>query len=112
VTHFTPQALEKLTQYPWPGNVRELMNAVERAVVLSRNPYLDESELTLLMAEDDQEGNDQSDAANRSDKHFRQSAARRSRKKKHPGGAFRLWRQQKRSGAPSGHYPQNTAQEA
>ncbi|MCE5211899.1 MAG: sigma-54 dependent transcriptional regulator, partial [Deltaproteobacteria bacterium] len=66
VTNFTSQAVDKLVQYPWPGNVRELMNAVERAVVLSRNPYLDESELTLLMAEDDQEGNDQSDAANRS----------------------------------------------
>jgi two-component system, NtrC family, response regulator HydG len=52
VKNFTPQALEKLVLYPWPGNVRELMNAIERAVVLSRNPYLDESELTLLMADD------------------------------------------------------------
>ena len=60
VTNFTPKALEKLVQYPWPGNVRELMNAIERAVVLSRNTYLDEDELTLLMADD----GDSSGAAN------------------------------------------------
>jgi two-component system, NtrC family, response regulator HydG len=65
VTSFTQKAVEKLTQYPWPGNVRELMNAIERAVVLSRNPYLGEGELTLLMADDgDANGKDQSGAAN------------------------------------------------
>ncbi|MFO7610340.1 MAG: sigma-54 dependent transcriptional regulator [Candidatus Krumholzibacteriia bacterium] len=34
---FTPEALEVLTRYAWPGNVRELENAVERAVVLSKD---------------------------------------------------------------------------
>jgi len=29
---FSPQAREKLQQYPWPGNVRELKNVVERCV--------------------------------------------------------------------------------
>jgi len=53
VISFTPQAIQKLVEYRWPGNVRELMNAVERAVVLSRNTYLDEVELTLLMADDE-----------------------------------------------------------
>jgi two-component system response regulator HydG len=48
---FTPQSMEKLVKYAWPGNVRELMNAVERAVVLSRNEYIDAGELALLMAE-------------------------------------------------------------
>ncbi len=48
---FTPQAMEKLLKYAWPGNVRELMNAVERAVVLSRAEYLDHDELALLMAD-------------------------------------------------------------
>jgi len=38
-------------KYSWPGNVRELMNAVERAVVLSRSDYLDVDELALLMAD-------------------------------------------------------------
>jgi two-component system response regulator HydG len=48
---FTPQAMEKLLKYPWPGNVRELMNAVERAVVLSRAEYLSADDLSLLMAD-------------------------------------------------------------
>jgi two-component system response regulator HydG len=48
---FTPQSMEKLVKYSWPGNVRELMNAVERAVVLSRYEYLDADELALLMAD-------------------------------------------------------------
>jgi len=46
---FTPQSMEKLVKYSWPGNVRELMNAVERAVVLSRAEYLDATDLALLM---------------------------------------------------------------
>jgi two-component system response regulator HydG len=47
---FTPQAMDRLLRHPWPGNVRELMNAVERAVVLSRGEYLEESDLSLLPA--------------------------------------------------------------
>jgi two-component system response regulator HydG len=65
VINFTPKAIEKLMQYPWSGNVRELMNAIERAVVLSRNTYLDEGELTLLMADGGGlNGKDLSGAAN------------------------------------------------
>ena len=45
---FTPQAMNRLLNYAWPGNVRELMNAVERAVVLARASYLDESDLSLI----------------------------------------------------------------
>ena len=37
---FTPEALDALTAWRWPGNVRELENAVERAVVLTREPTL------------------------------------------------------------------------
>jgi len=33
----TREALNLLCDYPWPGNVRELENAIERAVVLSRD---------------------------------------------------------------------------
>jgi len=47
---FSPQAMDRLVRYPWPGNVRELMNAVERGVVLSRSDYLEETELSLIMA--------------------------------------------------------------
>ncbi len=45
---FTPQAMDQLLKYDWPGNVRELMNAVERAVVLSRSEYL-EQDLPLVI---------------------------------------------------------------
>lgn len=48
---FTPQSMEKLVKYNWPGNVRELMNAVERAVILSRLEYLDADDIVLLMAD-------------------------------------------------------------
>jgi DNA-binding NtrC family response regulator len=40
VTGFSDEALNALRGYPWPGNVRELENAVERAVVLGRNPVI------------------------------------------------------------------------
>ncbi len=39
------RALDLLSEYSWPGNVRELENAVERSVVLSRNPVIGEDEL-------------------------------------------------------------------
>ena len=50
---FTPQAMDQMIRHDWPGNVRELMNAVERAVVLSRSEYLGADDLPLLP--DDQE---------------------------------------------------------
>ena len=45
---FTPRAMDNLIHYDWPGNVRELMNAVERAVVLARSSYLDESDFLFM----------------------------------------------------------------
>ncbi len=41
ISGFTKPAIEKLTQYSWPGNVRELQNCIERAVVLSKGPFID-----------------------------------------------------------------------
>ncbi len=38
---FTPGAVEVMAKYAWPGNVRELENAVERAVVLSKDTLVD-----------------------------------------------------------------------
>ena len=35
-----PQALELLMQYAWPGNVRELENAIERAMVVTKEKRL------------------------------------------------------------------------
>jgi two-component system response regulator HydG len=45
---FTPKAMDNLIHYDWPGNVRELMNAVERAVVLARSNYLDETDFPFM----------------------------------------------------------------
>ena len=44
----TPQAMDSLLKYRWPGNVRELMNAVERAVVLSRWTVLDARDFPMI----------------------------------------------------------------
>ncbi len=41
----SPEALELVTAYDWPGNVRELQNALEHAVVLSKEPELSVSAL-------------------------------------------------------------------
>ncbi len=43
-TGFSDEALHHMENYSWPGNVRELENAIERAVVLSRQ--------SQIMAED------------------------------------------------------------
>jgi two-component system, NtrC family, response regulator AtoC len=42
--------LELLQAHEWPGNVRELENTLERAVVLSRGPVIQSSEVSLLGA--------------------------------------------------------------
>src|SRR5207253_2830108 len=44
---FTPRAMEEMLRYRWPGNVRELKNVIERAVVLTRGPYIDAEDLVL-----------------------------------------------------------------
>ena len=41
------EMMATLVRYPWPGNVRELENAIERAVVLSRNEDFTEDLLPL-----------------------------------------------------------------
>ncbi len=36
----TDQAIKKLMRYDWPGNIRELENAIERAIILSKEEIL------------------------------------------------------------------------
>ena len=45
VSEISPGAMQQLMDYHWPGNVRELENVIERAVVLSTGPILDEEML-------------------------------------------------------------------
>ena len=42
---FSPEATEFLLKYEWPGNVRELENAIERAVILAQNSYIEVADL-------------------------------------------------------------------
>src|SRR4029453_6986921 len=41
VAGVSDETLAALLTYAWPGNVRELEHAIERAVILSRDPILD-----------------------------------------------------------------------
>lgn len=47
ITGFSPEAMELLKNYDWPGNVRELKNAVERAVVVSKGPFIHTEQLPI-----------------------------------------------------------------
>ncbi|NIS69916.1 MAG: response regulator [Proteobacteria bacterium] len=40
IEKISEEAMDRMVNYPWPGNVRELENAVQRAVVLSRNSVI------------------------------------------------------------------------
>jgi DNA-binding NtrC family response regulator len=44
---FTPAALRALEQDDWPGNVRQLAHVIERAVTLSRGPWIEVEDLGL-----------------------------------------------------------------
>ncbi len=50
VEGFTDRARAKLMSYRWPGNVRALENTIERAVVLSGGPLIDEGDLPFESA--------------------------------------------------------------
>ncbi|MCH5291880.1 MAG: sigma 54-interacting transcriptional regulator [Treponema sp.] len=43
----SPAALDVLYRYMWPGNVRELENAVERACILGRPPFIEANDFRL-----------------------------------------------------------------
>lgn len=44
---FSEKAMEEMFAYSWPGNVRELENAVERAVVIARQEFINPQDLIL-----------------------------------------------------------------
>ena len=41
------QAANKLKEHSWPGNVRELDNVIQRALVLSEGPVIEENSIFL-----------------------------------------------------------------
>ncbi|MBI5551401.1 MAG: sigma-54-dependent Fis family transcriptional regulator [Desulfobacterales bacterium] len=47
LTDISPAALSAISEYPWPGNVRELENVIERAVLLSPGPHIEEPALAF-----------------------------------------------------------------
>lgn len=50
VTGISREAEELLLDHPWPGNLRELENAMERAVLVAREPVLSAEDLPLSPA--------------------------------------------------------------
>ncbi|MFH1076232.1 MAG: sigma-54 dependent transcriptional regulator [Pseudomonadota bacterium] len=47
LSDITPDAMRAIMENPWPGNVRELENVMDRAVLLSDSPFIDEASLPL-----------------------------------------------------------------
>ena len=50
VTNLAAEAMDKLKRYAWPGNIRELQHAIERAVIMTDSPTLQESDFLLSRA--------------------------------------------------------------
>ncbi len=49
ITRISPAAMALLDHYEWPGNIRELENAIERAMVVGREPELNEEDFALRL---------------------------------------------------------------
>ncbi len=49
---FSKKAMEKLLKYDYPGNVRELQNIIQRAVILSKNDNIIESDGIIIEKKD------------------------------------------------------------
>jgi DNA-binding NtrC family response regulator len=49
-TAISKSAVELLMSYEWPGNVRELENAIERAMVIGREPEIQPSDFPLQVS--------------------------------------------------------------
>ncbi|MDZ7330662.1 MAG: sigma 54-interacting transcriptional regulator [candidate division KSB1 bacterium] len=47
VQGISPEAMKRLTSYHWPGNVRELENTIERALLLTKDIFIQPENLQL-----------------------------------------------------------------
>ncbi len=52
VDYISRQALDEMMLYDWPGNVRELENAIERAVVVGQDRYIQPEDLPIFRAQE------------------------------------------------------------
>ncbi len=50
ISNIAPPAMEKLLRYEWPGNIRELENQVERAVLMTNEPFITDFDLPVTKA--------------------------------------------------------------
>jgi DNA-binding NtrC family response regulator len=57
LSDITPEAMHAIMENPWPGNVRELENVMERAVLLSTGPLIDEASLPSPIRHEGSDGN-------------------------------------------------------
>ena len=46
--------ISHLSNYKWPGNIRELQHAIERAVILCKDPVLKDSDFQLISTAQDE----------------------------------------------------------
>ena len=56
-----PEALEMLKNYHWPGNIREFENTIYRAVLLSKNEFIEPFDLKIELKKDDPSSLDHSE---------------------------------------------------
>ena len=49
VREISPEAMDLLVRYNWPGNVRELENAIERAMVVTKDEVIREEDLPFQL---------------------------------------------------------------
>jgi two-component system, NtrC family, response regulator HydG len=47
VNSIAAEAMDKLKRYAWPGNIRELQHSIERAVIMTDSPMLQETDFLL-----------------------------------------------------------------
>ncbi len=56
INKLSSKVIKKLTNYPWPGNVREFQHIVERTVIMSDLPNLEEADFQLSSLPSTSEG--------------------------------------------------------
>jgi DNA-binding NtrC family response regulator len=71
---FSAALMDRLSAYAWPGNVRALRHAVERAMILSDGPMLDEADFPF--ADEGQAADDTAPASSRLDQVEKDTIAR------------------------------------